>query len=97
MPKTRLTAAFLLSGLLALGACDAAGEHQNADSVQPDSAQQPVTGPEAASEGNRISGSPPPTGTVNPDPPDSNPSPSTPNDPSTSGGQVTGDSAAKQP
>jgi len=97
MLKTRLTAAFLLSGLLALGACDGAGEHQNADTVQADTAQQPVSGPEAASEGNRISGSPPPTGTVNPDPPDSNPSPSTPNDPSTSGGQVSGDTAQSRP
>jgi hypothetical protein len=97
MLKTRLTAAFLLSGLLALGACDGAGEHQNADTVQPDSAQQPVSGPEAASEGNRISGSPPPAGTANPDPPDGNPSPSTPNDPSTSGGQVSGDTAQARP
>ncbi|HEU4453831.1 MAG TPA: hypothetical protein VFR81_12270 [Longimicrobium sp.] len=45
----------------------------------------------------RCSGSLPPTGTVNPDPPDSNPSPSTPNDPSTSGGQVSADSAAARP
>lgn len=82
MPGMRASAAIAFSALLSLAACDGAGEHRNADAVQPDSAQQPVTGPEAASQGTRIQNAPPPAGTTGPTPPDGNPSTTTPNDPS---------------
>jgi hypothetical protein len=49
MLKMRVSAAAAFSAMLAMGGCDGAGEHQDADTVQADSAQQPVTGPEAAS------------------------------------------------
>ncbi|HEX8692671.1 MAG TPA: hypothetical protein VF746_09645 [Longimicrobium sp.] len=78
MSKTRAAAAFTLSALLALAACEGAGEHNDPDTVQQDTGQAATTGPGAAASGTQIQAAPPPAGTVNPTPPDSNPSPTTP-------------------
>lgn len=86
MLKMRVGAAIAFSSMLAMGGCDGSGGHQDADTVQADSVQQPVTGPEAAAQGTRISDAPPPAGTTGPTPPDGNPSPTTPMDPSQPGG-----------
>ena len=91
MPNTRTTAALALSALVALAACEGAGEHQNADATQEDSVQS-VTGPDTAGE--MIQTAPPPVGTSDPTPPDANPSTTTPADPSSPG--VSGGGAAGQ-
>jgi hypothetical protein len=78
MSKTRATAACTLSALLALAACEGAGEHNDPDTVQQDTGQAATTGPGAAASGTQVQTAPPPMGALNPTPPDSNPSPTTP-------------------
>ncbi|HEU4560537.1 MAG TPA: hypothetical protein VFS20_21985 [Longimicrobium sp.] len=60
-------------------ACDGAGGHNNADeNKEGGDAGAPIGGPEAGAAGTQITPGPPPVGTVNPVPPDTNTAISTP-------------------
>lgn len=79
MPRTRILAALPLAALLAVAACDNAGEHSETNN-EADAATgaNPVTRQDSATVGQQIPNAYPPVGSTNTVPPDSNPSPTTP-------------------
>ena len=78
MPRTRTLAALPLAALLALAACDNAGEHNNADSDAASEGANPVSRQDSATVGQQVPNAYPPVGSTSTTPPDSNPSPTTP-------------------
>ena len=98
MEKRRI-AALAACMALVLGACDGAGEHNNADSAD---GGQGASGTmlDSAAQGTSVETVPPPVGTVNPSvSPDSNSSPTTPGTVDSSGApqQPPADSMGRQP
>jgi hypothetical protein len=81
MRETRmLVMALALAAWAGAAACDGAGGHNDADENKSGGdAGAPIGGPDAAANGTAISPAPPPVGTVNPVPPDTNQAVSTPN------------------
>jgi hypothetical protein len=79
MLRTRTLAALPLAALLALAACDNAGEHNAADN-ETDAAEgaNPVSRQDSATVGQQVPNAYPPVGSTATTPPDSNPSPTTP-------------------
>jgi hypothetical protein len=96
--RKRRIAALAASAALVLGACEGAGEHNNADSA--DGQGAPGTLLDSAAQGTNVQAVPPPVGTVNPSvSPDSNTSPTTPGTVDSSGApqQPPADSLGRQP
>lgn len=81
MGRTRiLSIAMAMAAGMASAACHLdAGGNRNADEQKNGGGNAPVSGPEAAASGTQIAPGPPPVGTTNPLPPDTNTSTSTPN------------------
>ena len=79
MPRTRILAALPLAALLAVAACDNAGEHNEMNNdADAATGANPVTRQDSATVGQQIPNAYPPVGSTNTTPPDSNPSPTTP-------------------
>ena len=80
MRRTRFVAmALALAVSAGAAACDGAGGHNDADeNKHGGDAGAPIGGPDAAAAGTQISPAPPPVGTVNPTPADTNTAVSTP-------------------
>jgi hypothetical protein len=79
MPRTRLLAAVPLAALLALAACDNAGEHNNpSENADANSGADPVSRQDSATVGQQVPNAYPPVGSTSTTPADSNPSPTTP-------------------
>ena len=76
MPRTRILAALPLAAILALAACDNAGEHNNAEND--DTGADPVTRQDSATVGQQVPNAYPPVGSTSTTPGDNNPSPTTP-------------------
>lgn len=74
-----LAMALALAVSAGVAACDGAGGHNNADeNKEGGDAGAPIGGPEAGAAGTQIAPGPPPVGTVNPVPADTNTAVSTP-------------------
>lgn len=77
---TILAMALALASSAGTAACDGAGGHNNADeSKNGGDSGAAIGGPAAGANGTAIMPAPPPVGTVNPVPPDTNQAISTPN------------------